>query len=806
MDSLRKSLSVLVLITFTSLAYAAPQRLRSAIDDGQITRLRGNVPHLAQAQYDRGPVSPSLGIQGASIVFNRSAAQQADVDSLLRQLQDPSSPNYHKWLTPQQYADRFGMSQADINKVSVWLQSHGLHVDRVATSRNQIYFSGTAAQIQAALHTQLHQFVQNGEAHFANATEPALPAAIADSVLAVRNLNNYRPKPRALKVQKVSGAEPHFTNGSSAHFISPDDLAVIYDIKALYDSGITGGSAIAVVGQTQVDPADIAAFRSASGLPTNPFRPVLMPNTGTSAVSSDDVLEAELDVEWSGAIAKDATILFVYPGNAKNSDGTLSFNVIDAFSYVIDNNLAPVISISYGLCEASAGASGRNFFQAAATQAVMQGQTISSASGDDGATDCEDPNANSATQGLAVDLPSAIPEVTGVGGSEFSGDVTSGSTYWSATNSANSASALSYIPETTWNDTAQTLATGDGLSAGGGGASAFFAKPAWQAGVGVPNDGKRDVPDIALNASAHHDGYLACSSGSCVTGFVGSDNKILLVGGTSVGAPVFAGIVSLINQAAQTNGQGNVNAQLYPLASSNPSAFHDITTGDNKIPCTSGSTGCSTANSHLVAASRVGWAGAVGSFLLISLVSIFAPTRRHRWLAVSGPILILCLAVGIGCGGGSSGSTTPSTPVTPPATAVSIGYSAGAGYDLATGLGSIDAATLVNNWPGVPAAPSFTVSESPASLTAVANQPTVSSLVVSSTTGFSGAVALSCASVPANPQVICSVTPSTITLSSGTTTASATLTVKAPAGSYSILVKATHQTTFQFGHINLTSM
>ncbi|HEX4489279.1 MAG TPA: S53 family peptidase, partial [Terriglobales bacterium] len=721
-----------------------------------------------------------------------------------KQLQDPHSPNFHNWLTPQQYADRFGMTQSDVNKVTRWLQSHGLHVDRVATSRNQIYFSGTAAQIQTALHTQLHQFSENGENHFANATEAALPSAIADTVLAIRNLNNYRPKPRALKVRKILGEDAHFNSGGGGHFISPDDLATIYDIKTLYDAGITGGSSIAVVGQTQVDQADIAAFRSASGLPANPFQPVLMPSTGTSVVSTDDVLEADLDVEWSGAVAKNSIILFVYPGNAKNSDGSLSFNVIDAFAYVIDNNLAPVISISYGLCEASAGASGRNFFQAAATQAVMQGQTISSASGDDGATDCEDQNASSATQGLAVDLPSAIPEVTGVGGSEFSGDVSNAATYWGSTNSPNDASAISYIPETTWNDTAQTIATGDGFSAGGGGVSAFFAKPTWQTGTGVPNDGKRDVPDIALNASAHHDGYLVCSGGSCVTGFVGSDNKILLVGGTSVGAPVFAGMVSLINQAAQTNGQGNVNAQLYPLATSTPLAFHDITTGDNKIPCTTGSTGCTTANSHLVAASRVGWVGAAASFLLLSFVSIFVPNRRRRWIFFSAPILILCLAVGIGCGGGGGSTTVPVTPTTP-TPAVSIGYSAGVGYDLATGLGSIDAATLVRSWPGVPLAPSYTVSASPNSLTAVANQPTVSSLVVSSTTGFGGAVALTCASAPANVQVTCSVAPSTVTLSSGTTTATATVTVKAPAGNYSVLVKAAHQPTLQFARLSLVS-
>ncbi len=798
----RKSLLLFIFLIMVSFAQAASSRLQQAINDSQTTVLRGSVPHLAKAQYDRGPVSPSMRIQGASIVFNRSVAQQADAAKLMAQLQDPRSPNYHKWLTPQQYADRFGMSQADLDKVAGWLRSHGLRVDRVASSRNQIFFSGTAGQIQRALHTQLHQFVMDGEVHFGNATEAAVPSAIAGSVLAVRNLNDFRPKPRRLKARRVA-AQPHFTSGGGSHFISPDDLATIYNIKPLYDSDISGAQAIAVVGQTEVSQSDVAAFRTAAGLATNPFQAVLVPNTGASAVVDADALEADLDVEWAGAVAREAAILYVYTGNGKRSDNS-TYNVIDAFAYAIDQKLAPVISISYGLCETSAGSDGRAFFQAAGTQAVMQGQTISAATGDEGAADCENSSASSATHGLAIDLPAAVPEITGVGGSEFSGDVSDASTYWNASNSLSNASARSYIPETTWNDTAQTVASGDGFSSGGGGVSAFFAKPTWQAGTGVPNDGKRDLPDIALNASAHHDGYLVCSQGNCKNGtFIDTDNTILLVGGTSVGAPVFAGMVGLLNQAAQTNGQGNVNAKLYPLATSTPSAFHDITTGDNKVPCTAGSTGCTSANSHLVAASRAGWFGATGGVLLVSLVAIFAPTRRRKFVATAAPILIICLALGIGCGGGSSATPTPTTP--DPGTATdSIGYSAAAGYDLATGLGSVDAATLVTHWPGVPATPSFTLSASPTNVTAVANQPTVSSLVVSSASGFNGAIALSCASIPTNAQVSCSVSPSSVTLNSGTTTANATVTATVPADS-TILVKASNASTLQFARLSLTT-
>jgi pseudomonalisin len=695
-----RSLPIFAFVTLVSLAQAAPQRLRQAISDSQITVLRGNVPHLAQAQYDRGPVSSSMRIQGASIVFNRSPAQQADAAKLLAQLQDPRSPNYHKWLTPQQYADRFGMSQADIDKVVVWLRSHGLRVDRVATSRNQIFFSGTAAQIQAALHTQLHQFMKDGEIHFANSTEPAVPSAIAGSVLAVRNLNNFRPKPRRMKARKIS-AQSHFTSGQGNHFISPDDLATIYNIQPLYALGIDGESAIAVVGQTEVNQADITAFRTAAGLSGTPFQAVLVPGSGSSTVVAADALEADLDVEWTGAVARNSTIVYVYTGNGTN------LNVIDALQYAVDQNLAPVISISYGLCEASAGLAGRNFLQSLAQQANAQGQSISAATGDQGAADCEDAGANTATHGLAVDVPAAIPEITGVGGSQFSGDVNNGSTYWSSVNNGNNASALSYIPETSWNDTAQTVADGNGFSSGGGGQSSFFPKPSYQQGVtGVPAANHRYVPDIALNASAHHDGYLVCSQGNCKNGFIDSDDTILLVGGTSVGAPVFAGLAGLINQVTESNGQGNVNPTLYQLSSSTPNAFHDITTGNNKVPCT---------------------------------------------------------------------SNPPSTDC--PSGTTSIGYNAAAGYDLATGLGSLDMFKLVSAWPGFNTTPAYTMTSNPSTIAiASAGKSGTSTVTVTSTSGFIGTVALTC-SAPPNLETGCSIIPTSVDLSASVASATATLTV-----------------------------
>jgi subtilase family serine protease len=628
-------LMCLLLSVTAAVSYAQappPDRILETIDQGQMTALPGNVHPWARAQFDQGRVDPGMEMQGVTISFKLSPAQQAALDQLIAEQQDVSSPNYHQWLTPEQYAARFGMSQNDLNRVTAWLESQGFSRVQVSRSATRVAFDGTAAQVEAAFRTEIHGYLVNGETHFANALEPSVPAAFASTVLGFRRLDNFRPRPRARPIA-------HFTSSVSGnHFMTPGDFATIYDLTPLYNQGLDGtGITIAVMGQTAIDLTDDAAFRSAAGLTAKAPTLFLTPNTGTSATSTDDLNEANLDVEWSGGVAKNATVLFDYAGSTGS--------VFDALNDAIDNNRAPVIGISYGNCEANIGTPPLTVAQSLRTlvqQAVSQGQTVSAASGDDGATDCEpspsDPNNTSATTGLAVDVPGAIPEVTSVGGSEFMGDPTSltATQYWGATPGTDDvSSALSYIPEMAWND---TVADAE-LSAGGGGLSTFFAKPAWQTAL-TPVDGQRDVPDIALNASNAHDPYLVCAQGSCVVGFRESaGGNLNPFGGTSVSAQVFAGILAILNQATNSKGLGNANIELYALAASSPAAFHDITTGNNMVPCTSGSVDC------------------------------------------------------------PSGTTE-------------IGYSAKAGYDLATGLGSLDVATLARAWPGFVGAGTTTVTTS----------------------------------------------------------------------------------------------
>lgn len=528
-------------------------------------------------------------------MLQRTDAQQADLAQLLAHQQDPSSPDYHHWLTPEQFADRFGVSQVDLNQIIAWLKSQNLAIAGVARARNWVAVSGAAGAVEQAFGARIHHYSVNGELHYANATEPSLPAALQGVVFAIRGLTDFRLRPALRRRGSVapSAIRPMYTNATvcassiapSGFCIGPDDLATIYDIKPLYNAGLNGsGQTIAVAGQTDIVTDDITQYRTFFNLPAINLQQTLVPGSPDPGIStSGDLGESDLDLELAGAVARNATINFVY-----------SNDVMTSAQYAIDQNLAPILSISYGDCEADTPLSEANSMQAMAQQANAQGITWFAAAGDSGATDCYGDGGN-LDNVVSVDIPASLPEVTGIGGTQL---VEGTGNYWSATNSAGNASALSYIPETAWNTSAM-----DGMpSATGGGASAYFAKPSWQAGAGVPADSARDVPDLSLSGSPDHDGYLIFSSDPSLCG--GSRRSAstceAIIGGTSVGPPTFAGLAGLLNQSfvskglQSSPGLGNINPMLYGLFQSTPSAYHDITTGNNMIDvtCTRFDPGC----------------------------------------------------------------------------------------------------------------------------------------------------------------------------------------------------------------------
>ena len=686
-------------------------RISAEIDNTQRAVLLGSHPPKARAEYDAGRMLAGTPLQGMSIVFSRSAAQETDLQALLAAQQDPASPLYHQWLTPEQFASRFGVADADIAKVQFWLQQQGFAIDGVSRSKNRLTFSGASDQVEAAFAVELHYYNVDGTKHFAPSTDLSIPTALAPMVQTVRNLSTFRPKPHVKIVAPQLAPQPNFTSSQSGnHYLSPGDVATIYDITPAYNAGYTGsGQSIADVGQSEIAFSDIENFESAAGLPKKDPVRVPVPNTGTPAISPGDESESDLDLEYSGAIARGATIYFVYVGNSANH------NVFDALTYAIENNTAPVITISYGDCESDLGSGEYSLLNATLAQAASQGQSVISASGDNGSTDCHG-NTNQSTaaqEALAVDFPASSQYVTGMGGTEFpAADVAVGNnTYWIPQGTSDAiSSALSYIPEMVWNDdSAPVGSTPADLSSGGGGTSILTARPSWQTGVtGIPAGSFRLVPDISLTASPNNAGFLYCSSdtsvkvtGSCAHGFRDANNQFLTVaGGTSFDAPIFAAMVAIINQKLKSTGQGVVNPTLYKLAGDTntyASAFHDITSGNNN--CTvAGSTVCSAAGQSE--------------------------------------------------------------------------FSATIGYDEASGLGSVDFNNLLTAWPGSSSSSkSFTMTATAATVTAGGSVS--STVTITPQSGYTGTIAFTVTSSPAISNACFSLPNATV---SGASAVTATLT------------------------------
>ncbi len=619
-----------LLASLVSVAHSATPNRIASIDSGSSRVAIGNtVPVRARLATDMGSAPANELLSSVTLHFSMSEAQQAALTKLLDDQQNPTSLLYHKWLTPAEFGARFGLSSPDLEKVKSWIQAKGLNVVLVSPSMNYVTVGGSIAQINAAFGTAIHSMDEGGVAHISNLSEPTLPVSLASVVSGITGLNDFKPKARA-RVSQVRSTvvEPRFTSSISGnHYIAPGDFHTIYDVDPLLQNSITGsGISIAVVGQTDISTADVAAFRSASGLPSS--TPTIIQATGYLAgTSSKDIDEAQLDVEWSGAVAPQAAIKYVTVGASRTA------SVMDALVYAIANRTAPIITISYGGCEqVTWGQNLLNTYNSYFQQANAQGITIVGPSGDSGATDC-DYQVSTATQGLAVDFPASSPYVTGAGGTMFS---EGSGTYWSSSNGFYQGSATGYIPETVWNETSSS-----GLSAGGGGVSKYFSKPSWQVGTGVPNDSFRDVPDISLNAAASHDGYLFCSRGSCVNGYRDANNNLNVVGGTSVASPALAGMLALLEQELQSSGLGNVNSMIYGLANSiyNGNVFHDVTSGNNNSPCTAGSPDCPSGGT-------IGYAANSGYDLATGWGSIDAYNFVTKWNLVSP------------AGAGSGGTTT----------------------------------------------------------------------------------------------------------------------------------------------------
>lgn len=649
------------LATSTPASYARPQ-ITQPLDESQQIILKGNTHPLATAQYDRGAAPANLPMDRMLLVLKRSTEQETALRQLLDAQQDKSSPNYHKWLTPDEFGKQFGVADSDLQVVIGWLQTHGFNVAGASHGRIVIEFSGTAAQVQETFGTAIHQYVVKGQSHWANASDPQIPAALTPVVAGVASLNSFTKHPLSHFIgsyskvtHELSAAQPEFTfsggctQSGNCYAVGPYDFATIYNVLPLWNEtpAVDGtGQTIAIVGRSNINMNDVTTFRSLFGLPAN--NPNIILNGPDPGIGFDEG-EADIDVQWSGAVAKNATIDFVVSQSTETSDG------VDLSSqYIVDNNLAPVMSESYGACELAFGTAGNQFFSQMWQQAAAQGITVLVASGDNGSAGCDffqGTVPQPAQRGLAVSGIASTPYNIAVGGTEFN-QFTNASNYWNPSNDANNASAKGYIPEIPWDDSctnpAFALVTGGSTNAetncnnsnfvnyvltiaGSGGASNIYTKPGWQTASGTDN--QRDLPDVSLFASNGFLGsfYVICQADA--TGGSCGLNNLAGYGGTSVAAPAFAGIMALVNQKTGSP-QGQANYLLYKLASQQPTAFHDVSTGTIAMPCQAGTPNCTVAGAG------------------------------HAYGVLSG-------------------------------------FAAAAGYDKATGLGSVNAANLVNNWSSV---------------------------------------------------------------------------------------------------------
>ena len=605
--------------------------------ESQLTTLKGNTHPLARPQFDIGAASPDLPLNRMLLVLKRSPEQEHALRTLLDNQQDKASPHFHKWLTPDEFGTQFGPTDQDLQAVTGWLQSHGFQVNRVSHGRSIIEFSGTEAKVEEALHTSIHRYAVNGEEHWANASDPQIPAALAPVVAGVWSLHDFRKTPQLvlsndqIAAKYVPGGKPLFTSGS-AHALTPADFYTIYNLHPLFG----GGSKIAIVGRSNINLQDIIYFHywmyDQAESPQ-----VIVNGADPGELGGGDQAEAVLDTTWSGAVAPSAWVALVVSASTNSSDG-----VDLSEEYIIDNNLADVMSESFGDCEANYTSAEATATASLAQQAAAQGITYLVSSGDSGAEGCDNPNTQTlATHAPSVNLLASPPSVIAVGGTMFNenGNATK---YWSSTNApATLGSALSYIPETAWNQSCTAAQCGSknaGIWAGGGGKSVFFQKPSWQNGVtGIPADNARDVPDVSLTA-AGHDPYLLCLAGSCVPDSQGYIH-FWAVSGTSASAPAFAGIIATVG-ATTGSRQGQANYVLYRLAASenlsqcngsststlpaSTCVFNDVTKGNNAVP---GETGYGTASAQ--------FQSGTGYDLATGLGSINASNLLARWNSVT---------------------------------------------------------------------------------------------------------------------------------------------------------------------------
>lgn len=591
------------LVLSTIQALAVPPLLN---DLDRVT-IPASVHPRVKTAVPKGPLEPATPLGDMVLVLKMSDDARSRAEQLLADQADPTSPRYHQWLTPEQFGEQFGPSEADLGVVKDWLGSHGLKVSSMAKNGLAITFNGGAAQVEHAFATRMSRFEDRGVAHVANSREISVPRALSGLVAGVLSLHDYRRQPTSHLIG------PMVTGGDGSHYLSPADFARIYNLTPLYQRGLSGNLVnIGVVGRTDIEDGDFFNFQCDLGQAGFGYPDLDVIHNGPTPglLSPNEEFEADLDTQWAWGLAPGASIKLVVSPSSLVTDG-----VDLSAQYLVDTNIAPIITMSFSEGEDYLAYSGGNtFYSQLWLQASSQGISVFVSAGDSGAAGDDNPSGFTGTMGQKVSGLASTPYNTCVGGTMF---LDSGGTYWGTTGAGGALppTALGYIPEAAWNEAGSDM-DGAGLWAGGGGRSALYSKPVWQSAPGVPADGARDLPDVSFAAAGGHDGYLVVQGAYRAPA---GNLPVMVAGGTSAATPAMAAIMALVVQ--KYGRQGNAAPTLYRLANSKYSTvFHDVVKGNTSVP-------------------------------------------------------------GV------------------------PGFSAGVGYDLATGLGSLDATALVDAWGGTAAGP-----------------------------------------------------------------------------------------------------
>jgi len=693
-----------------------PARVTAKVDDTRTVELKGNIHPLARPQYDRGAVADSQPMTRMLLLLQRSDAQEHALQQLIDAQQTKGSASYHTWLTPEQFGKQFGPEDADVQAATDWLTRQGFQIANVSKGRSVIEFSGNAAQVRSAFHTEIHKFAVNGEEHMANVSEPAIPEALAPVVKGVVALHNFPMRAHVhnrglYRLQRDIGVmKPLFTYGNPANFaLAPADFAKIYSVPALCGTPAVAcdgtGETIAIVGQSNINAQDVIDFRNLFGLPQNftQANNVILngPDPGLQLASGDEG-ESILDVQWAGAVAPGATILLVSTTSTQSNPTQIQSGVDLSAVYIVDNNIASILSESYGMCEPLLTAAQNQFFNVLWQQAAAQGISVVVSSGDNGPAGCDpDLLPNVATDGLAVSGIASTPYNTAVGGTDFDPSaepVTPPNQYWSAMNGATNGSVLKYIPEITWDNStcafnfptactnADTSAFNADISAASGGpsncalqsgnkCSGGYAIPPYQVGFNTQFPTVRTIPDVSFFASnggplpptpSSGVADIVCQSDTNTNGVSCNLNSPFmdfnLVGGTSTATPPFAAIVALLSQSLGGQRLGNVNYGLYAAAA------NDAVNNYKNGACSSSlnQTPGATCVFNDVTKGNIGVACALGDASLVD--------GKTTWCSGAGPTFGVTFANG------------------------GVAFPAAQGYDLATGLGSINVTNLITRW------------------------------------------------------------------------------------------------------------